>query len=141
MAKKKKKKIEKKPGRIGLVVTAVAVCLSVFIFWAVSKNSNSWEVPDYLVGRWISAAPAYQDRYLEINKVSLVLATGPTTVSEYFITSITTTTMAKEISIAIESKDPQNVPYQFFLNYQPGNNGGTLFFKNQPQIKWVKNPD
>lgn len=139
--KKKKKEIEKKSGKTGLMVTAVAVCISAFIFWAASKDSNRWEVPDYLVGRWISSAPAYQDRYLEINKVSLIFATGPTTVSEYFITSITTTATAKEISLAIESKDPQNIPYQFFLNYQSGNNGGTFFFKNQPQIKWIKNPD
>jgi len=138
--KKKQKKIEKKAGRTGLILTVVAVCLSVFIFWAASKDSNRWEVPDYLVGRWITSVPAYQDRYIEINNVSLIFATGPTTVSEYFITSITTTATAKEISLAIESKDQQNIAYQFFLNYQPGNNGGTLFFKNQPQIKWIKNP-
>ncbi|MCK9295773.1 MAG: hypothetical protein M0P70_11890 [Desulfobulbaceae bacterium] len=138
--KKKQKKIEKKSGRTGLILTVVAVCIAVFVYWAAQKGSRSWEVPDYLVGRWITSAPAYEDRYIEINKVSLIFATGPTTVSEYFITSLTSIATGKEISFTLACKDLQNIPYQFFLNYQPDNNGGTLFFKNQPQIKWIKNP-
>lgn len=137
--KKKKEELKKKSGGTGLIVTVVAVCIAVFVFWAAQKNSKSWDVPDYLLGKWVTSAPAYQDRYLEFNKVSLIFATGPATVTEYFISTLTTTTTAKEISIIIESWDAQNVYYQFSLIYQEVNDG-TLFFKNQPQIKWKKKP-
>ncbi|MBU4261853.1 MAG: hypothetical protein KKC76_08250 [Proteobacteria bacterium] len=135
----KKKKIEKKSGRTVFIATAVALIIGIFIFWAARLGSNRWEVPDYLVGRWISSAPDYQDKYLEINNVSLIFATGPGTVAGYFITDITSIAKGKEIAFTFECKDVQGIAYQFFLNYQP-DNGGTLFFKNQPQNKWKKEP-
>jgi hypothetical protein len=98
------------------------------VFWAARKDINRGEIPDYLYGRWISSAPAYQDRYLEINNVSLIFATSPTTVAEYFITKITTTDTGKEILFTFDCKDLQDNTYQFFLTYQP-DNGGTLFLE------------
>ena len=134
--KKKKKKIERKPGATGLVVTVLAVCIAGFIFWAAGRGSDTWSMPDYLLGKWVTSAPAYQSRYLEFNKVSVIFATGPATVAEYFISSLTTTVTEKGISIIIQSRDAQEVDYHFSLIYQPDD--GVLFFKNQPQIKWRK---
>jgi hypothetical protein len=136
--KKKKEIIARKPGRTGLLVTVIAgLCIAIFLFWVTRKEITRWEVPGYLVGRWISSAPGYQERYLEISDVSLIFATSPTTVSEYFITNISTTATAKETSLAIESKDAQDITYHFALTYQPVQ-GGLLFFKNQPHIIWKK---
>lgn len=140
MAKKKKKEIEKKTGRGMFIGTAVALLTGIFVFWAAQKNTYRGQIPDYLTGRWISSAPAYQERYLEISDVSLIFATGPATVTEYFITDITTAAKGKEISYTFECKDLQeDATYQFFMIYQPDNDG-TLFFKNQPHIKWMKKP-
>lgn len=140
MARKKKKKIEKKAGRSIIIITAVAVLIGgIFVFWAARKDMRKETVPDYLNGIWISAAPAYHERYLEISDVSLIFATGPATVTEYFITNLTTAAQGKEILFTFDCKDLENTTYQFLLTYQP-DNGGTLSFKNQPQVKWTKEP-
>jgi len=137
MAKKKKKESKKKSGRTALIAIAAALCIGILIFWAARKEGNREEVPDYLVGRWSSSAPAYQERYLEINKISLIFATGSTTVTEYFITNITSVASEKEISFTFACKDLEDYPYQFFMAYHP--DSGTLYFKNQSHVKWMKN--
>lgn len=137
MAKKKKKEIKKKTDRTLLFVIAAALLIGIFVFWAASKDANRGEVPAYLVGKWLADAPAYQERYLEINDVSLIFATGATTVAEYFITSASSAASGKMISFTFECKDLEDNLYQFSLIYQP-DNGGTLYFKNQPHVKWMK---
>ena len=134
----KKKQPEKIPFRTGLIATGVFLCLALLVYWLAHRHNREWEVPDYLVGKWISFVPAYQDRYLEITKISLIFATGPSTVSEYFITNIITNATEQGTSFAIDSRDPEDISYQFFLIFQPNEHGGTLFFKNQQNVKWLK---
>lgn len=136
---RKKKKIIKKPDRTPLVLAGIAVCIGFFIFWVAGKDMTREEIPDYLVGRWTTSAPGYEQRYLEINKVSLLFATSESTVNEYFIDTAATSAAAegKRIVFTIECKDLENSPYRFSLTYEPGN-GGTLSFKNQTHITWRK---
>ncbi len=95
------------------------------------------EIPDYLVGRWLTSAPGYEDRYLEINKVSVLLATSVSTVNKYFIDKTATTAAGKQIGFTIDCKDLENSPYRLSLTYEP-DSGGTLSFKNQSHITWRK---
>ena len=136
---RKKKKIVIKPDKTPLVLAGIIVCIGIIIFWAIRKDMTREEIPDYLVGRWLTSTPGYEDRYLEINKVSLLFATSESTVNEYFIDKTTTSASAegKQIVFTIECKDLGNNPYRFSLTYEPGN-GGTLSFKNQSHITWRK---
>ncbi|MBI4791671.1 MAG: hypothetical protein HY789_02805 [Deltaproteobacteria bacterium] len=138
---RKKKKIVKKPDRTPLVLAGIAVCIGFVIFWAARKDMTREEIPDYLIGRWLTSAPGYEDRYLEINNVSLLFATSESTVNEYFIDKTATSASAdgKQIVFTIECRDLENSPYRFSLTYEPGN-GGTLSFKNQSHITWRKEP-
>ena len=134
---RKKKKIVKKPDRTPLVLAGIAVCIGIIIFWAARKDMSREEIPDYLVGKWLTSAPGYEDRYLEINKVSLLFATSESTVNEYFIDKNATAAAGKQIFFTFECKDLENSPYRFSLSYEP-DNGGVLSFKNQSHITWRK---
>jgi hypothetical protein len=134
---RKRKNIVIKRDRTPLVLAGIAVCIALFIFWAARKDMTREEIPDYLIGRWVTAAPGYGDRYLEINKVSVIFATSASTVSEYFIETTSASAAGKQTLFIVDCKDLRNGPFRFSLLYE-AENGGTLAFKNQPNVKWQR---
>ena len=61
-----------------LVLVGFLLTLGLWVMW---KSSLNRDVPDHLLGVWVTPEPTYQDRYLEISPVTITFGTGSGTES------------------------------------------------------------
>lgn len=128
---------EKQSGTKAYIMLGLVLSVGLLVFLGFAKDQASEEIPDYLEGKWCTTVPRYEERFLEISKVTLVFATGSHSTAEYFISKTARSVDAGQELFLIESKNIEGEEYRFSLIYQ-ADNGGTLFFKNQPEVKWSK---
>jgi hypothetical protein len=115
-----------------LVIPVLILVAVIYIFHS-KKNKD---IPANLIGEWTTAAPGYQDRFIEFTKETLVYGIGDGNEDVYMITSLEKNPQDKIIIYTINFKNSE-VKFTRSFYYHP-ENGGTIQFKHQEQITWRK---
>jgi hypothetical protein len=104
------------------------------IFLGCQKNRT---VPEDLLGVWKTSAPKYADRSFEIKKDIIIFAIGEGKIDFYSITGVEKIREDDSILFTIfhENKEGQEFKLSF---YHYPEKDGIIRFKNQKQIKWIK---
>ncbi len=120
-------------GRKGLVLLIFFLALSVF---QCGKKAN---VPRDLIGVWRTTTEPYADRSFEINADEVLFGTGEGGLDTYRITKIKTEKDPREQATLyiLCYKTIEGQEYKFSFYYDPANHG-TIRFKNQPEMVWIK---
>ena len=122
-----------------LALRRTLATLSVPILMAACGPETVKTPPADVTGRWTTDAPAYGDRAFEITEDFLYLLQGGDTFSVHRIQEV-------EIShddlpmYSIEYRGDEDDIYSFRF-YLTQEEGGTILFLNQRNMKWRRNPD
>ena len=101
--------------------------------------SRKTTAPEDLIGVWKTSAAKYEDRFFEIKKDEIVFGTGQGTFDSQTIEKVETGKVRGEerILYTISYRNQEGVEDKFSFYYHP-EKGGTIRFKNQEKIAWVK---
>ncbi len=115
------------------VLLAFAI-LATFIGCPSAKDTS---VPAGLIGVWTTAAPQYEDRFLQFTKGSIIFGTGENSYDIHPISKIEKAHEATPSLYTISHMNPEGQEYRFSFYYDPGHDG-VITFKNQEDITWKK---
>ena len=124
--------------KIKWIVIVVLTLIGASIF--VSCTEKKTDIPENLIGKWITSEPRYHDRFLEITKKTLVYGLGEGKEDVYPIAGITKDLKGGSIlfTINFESKDGHKFTRSFY--YAPCN-GGEIRLKHEENVAWRKLED
>ncbi len=118
------------------IPVVVMVVLLIFVFFP-KKNKD---IPDNLIGKWITSAPGYEDRFIEITKETLTYGLGGDKEDVYFISNLETNPEGNKLLYIISFKNTEGLEFTRSFYYHP-ENGGAIQFKHQEHIEWRKMKD
>jgi hypothetical protein len=120
-----------------IVISAVILgALLVFLFFPIENR----DIPENLIGKWITSEPNYQDRFIEITKETFVYGLGGDKLDVYFISNLKANLKNNEILYTISYKNKNGLKFTRSFYYYP-ENGGLIQFRHQEHIKWMKEKD
>ncbi len=93
-------------------------------------------VPQYLIGKWITSAPKYADRYLKISEHTLIYGVGEGKEVSHTIDKIDRKSVDGGIGYIFYYRDAEGEKAKLTFTYRP-DLGGTLQLKNSQDI-WQK---
>ncbi len=111
--------------------------LAIFVLLVVCGACNSTKLPSELIGVWRTDAPAYKGRFMKCDPKYIVLGIGDEKVVPRKVEEITKTTEGKETLYTLKTDEKDEGEYTFSFYYSP-DDGGTIRFKNQPELVWHK---
>jgi hypothetical protein len=107
---------------------------------------GSDEIPDALVGRWVTSAPRYEEAELGITKETITFSRG----LEFFHVNEIERVEIDDVEIEPEEgKTLIHITYEgtgggeytLSIYHFPGARGGNLQFVNQPKLVWTRAQD
>ena len=107
---------------------------------------GSDEIPDALVGRWVTSAPRYEEAELEITKETVTFSKGLEFIHVNEIESVEIDDVKiepgeGETLIHITYEGAEGGEFTLSLYHRPGPGAGTLQFVNQPKLVWTRAED
>ena len=98
---------------------------------------NTAKLPDELIGIWRTDAPGYKDKFMKCDPKFVVLGVGDAKVVPRRVTEIKKEYENNETLYTLKTDEKDEGEYTFAFYYSPVE-GGTIRFKNQPQLIWHK---
>lgn len=100
-------------------------------------------VPPDLIGKWVTDAPRYEDRYIEINKEDVIFGgeTGTEDPTFFMIKKIKENKIGKFVEWTFHCKTVENSSINIVLFYAKDEYGAYFEQRNQRQVQWVKEPE
>lgn len=113
--------------------------LSFFVMLAVSYTKPVM-VPSDLIGKWVTEAPRYEDRYIEINKEDIIFGAKTETEDPTFfmIKKIKENKIGKFVEWSFHCKTFENASIDIVLFYTKDEDGAYFEQKNQRQVQWKR---
>ena len=107
---------------------------------------GSDEIPDAVVGRWVTSAPRYEDAQLEITKETVTFSKGlafihVNEIENVEIDDVKIEPGEGESLVHIIYEGAEGGGFTLSLHHRPGPGGGTLRFVNQPRLVWTRAED
>ncbi len=107
---------------------------------------DSDEIPDALVGRWVTSAPRYEEAELGITKETVIFSKGlefihVNEIERVEIEDVKIEPGEGETLIHITYEGAEGGEFTLSLYHRPGPGGGTLRFVNQPSLVWTRVQD
>ena len=111
--------------------------LSLFALFVLTMGCQSARMPDELLGIWRTDNPAYKGRYMKCDPQFVVLGVGEDKPVPRKVVEITKASEGVETLYTLKTNEKDEGEYSFSFYYSPAD-GGTIRFKNQPQLIWKK---
>ena len=118
------------------IIAAVAICAALLA----CESRGPESIPSEMLGVWRTSAPKYEGCFFELSKDKLSFANKAHLESLVIhrISKIEANTYrAEKLLCTIYYKGSEGQKHEFAFYYDPSN-GGSIRFKNQATIKWVK---
>ena len=116
-----------------IVPGIILVALLIFLFFPKMNK----DIPENLIGKWVTTEPGYLDRFIEITKETIVYGLGGDKKDVYFISNLETNPERNKLLYTISFKNKDGLEFTRSFYYDP-ENGGTIQFKHQEHIEWRK---
>ncbi len=117
--------------------TPVFLAFAILATFIGCPSAKDTSVPAGLRGVWTTAAPQYEDRFLQFTKDSIIFGTGDNSYDIHAITKIEKAHEATPSLYTISHVNPEGQEYRFSFYYDPAHDG-VITFKNQDNIRWKK---
>jgi len=118
------------------IIAALAICA--VLLACESKGPKS--IPPEMLGVWKTSAPKYEGCFFELAKDKVSFA-NKNYLESFVIHKISkikiTTPSVEKLLCTVYYKGSEGQEYEFSFYYDPSD-GGSIRFKNQTTIKWVK---
>jgi hypothetical protein len=111
--------------------------LSLFALFVLTVGCQSAKLPNELLGIWRTDAPAYKGRYMKCDPQFVVLGVGEEKPVPRKVVGITKMAEGVETLYTLKTNEKEEGEYSFSFYYSAAD-GGTIRFKNQPQLIWKK---
>jgi hypothetical protein len=111
--------------------------LAAVILMTLCAACNSAKLPHELLGIWRTDVPAYKGKFMKLDEKYLVLGVGDEKVVPRKIEEVSYTTEGKEKLYTVKTNEKDEGEYTISFYFNPAE-GGTIRFKNQPQLQWKK---
>ncbi len=96
------------------------------------------EIPDYIIGCWVTSEPRYARAQLEITSDMITFYRGLEYISMNEIDYVKISRKDDKTLIKITYEDREGGEFTLSLYYYPGPRGGSIRFVNQMQIVWYR---
>lgn len=111
--------------------------LGLFALFMLSVGCQSAKLPNELLGIWRTDNPQYKGRYMKVDAQFVVLGVGEDKPVPRKVVEITKSSEGIETLYTLKTNEKDEGEYSFSFYYSPAD-GGTIRFKNQPQLIWKK---
>ena len=111
--------------------------MAAFVLLILTVGCNSAKMPEQLQGIWRTDNPAYKGKFMKCDPKYVVLGVGDEKVVPRKVVEITSAAEGKETLYTLKTDEREEGEYTFSFYYSP-EDGGTIRFKNQPQLIWHK---
>lgn len=111
--------------------------LAALMLLALSVGCNSTKLPEQLIGVWRTENVAYKGKFMKCDPKYVVLGIGDEKVVPRKVVEITSTVEGRETLYTLKTDEKDEGEYSFSFYYS-ADDGGTIRFKNQPQLVWHK---
>jgi len=111
--------------------------LAALMLLTLGVGCNSAKLPDQLLGVWRTENPAYKGKFMKCDPKYVVLGIGDEKVVPRKVVEITKTVDGRQILFTLKTDEKDEGEYSFSFYYSD-EDGGTIRFKNQPQLVWHK---
>ena len=95
------------------------------------------QVPDSIMGVWVTEAPAMADRIFEITSEEVFFQTGPDSYTLHAIRGIEQVDRDGESDFDLEYRGLSGQPEQFRITAS----GSEIVMRNRPDVRWRRNAD
>jgi hypothetical protein len=101
--------------------------------------SKAKPVPDELIGTWVSSDPRYADRPMELRKETIIFEHGEGyfDFKVYAVVNVEKKIEEYDTLYIITYEIPDGLKYKLSFYYTE-DAGGTIRYKNQPEVVWTK---
>lgn len=118
------------------IIMALTICALLLA----CESKGPKPIPPGMLGVWKTSEPKYEGCFFELTKEKISFA-NKAYLESFLIHKISkiviTTPRAEKILCTVYYKDSEGQKYEFSFYYDPSD-GGSIRFKNQSTIKWVK---
>ena len=123
-----------RPRSVGFLIFSFCLIL------AASCTKPVTEHPSNLLGTWTNQDPAYEGRYIEINKTDIIFGTGTGTgIPTFFlIEKVTGYKTGDFTEWTFHCKTQENVSTDIVLFFTQDEDGLYFELRNKRQVQWVK---
>jgi hypothetical protein len=94
------------------------------------------EMPEEVLGYWVTSAPLYSDAGLDITSETITFSKGRDYLNVNTIKHVRVEREAEKTLVKITYKDKDAGDFILSVYYYPGSQGGTLRFVNQMKMVW-----
>ncbi len=118
--------------------SAAILTLFVILVLGCSKAEEPVSVPVALHGTWKTESSGYADRFFTVSANTIVLGKGGGTADQYPIRKLETKEEREGTLYALAYVNELEKYEDTIFFYYSGDGGGTIKFKNQPNLVWKK---
>jgi hypothetical protein len=120
-------------------VRVLAIVVALLSGTACNKNRQSM-LPHQVAGFWVTDAPAYEGRFLELSEAFVIVGSDPDNFpSVQRIDKVMTDPMQQDLALTIFSSDLDGGHYKLALQFSQAN-GGEIRFPHQREV-WKRYSD
>lgn len=120
-----------------LIIAIVFTTLIVSVVFMPTKGAS---LPDEISGVWTTTDPRYRDRFLELDKATVIFGIGSYNINVYFISEVEKISQGKSILYTIYYHNREGMEDKLSFYYNPVNNG-SIRLKNKKHIVWTKSDE
>ena len=120
-------------------VSALAIVLALLSGTGCDKNAQN-TLPQQVAGFWVTDAPRYQGRFLELSDAFVIVGSDPDNFpSVQRIDKVVIDPTHKDLALTIFSTDLDGAHYVLALQFSKAN-GGEIRFQHQKEV-WKRHAD
>lgn len=98
------------------------------------------QIPNNMVAAWVTENQRYQGCYLLISQNWLTIGATDSSMHDYYILKVKTRKIDQQLEVSVTARDTEQLETTFSFVYKPEEDDGTLYFENQPNVIWKRNP-
>ncbi len=115
--------------------------LHLLLTLAIGCDRSNTSFPAELKGRWITDAPRYEDRFLEISSWELTFGTGENLPQVLFVNKVGKIEKGKGVEWTLNCQNNTGDSIDIVLFYEAELEGAQIFLKNKEHILWTRDQE
>ena len=124
------------PGPYRMLVMGLILIACAFLTVHCGKTKDDF--PQMLLGKWITVAERYQDRYIEFSREMIIFGTGTDAPNMYFIHKVKQKQNGPENEITFVCTNTEDTEFVFLFHVEDGRDGLKLRLNNPQNVVWNK---
>jgi hypothetical protein len=122
-----------------LIRAAIVMLVSLLGFMLMRGAARNQNLPEGVLGVWVSSVPKYANCSMEITPVTIQFSNADGGFLNYFVTSVEETQQRDRTTYMIHYTDLDGANYETSLVYVPAPHE-LIYFTHQTNVAWTRRP-